>query len=1335
MSNTVVTGTVLDAAGTALGATVVSVQFVGSADANVGGASFPRFVAPVVCNNSGQFSITVTDNSTILPVNSQWRFQFCPPATDPQCYQFLLTISGASVDISSQIQIPTVVVNPSFAPRAYQSNEINNPKKGSFYWDLNLGHALIYDGSNWVPFSTNIIAGVYTINGDNTANQTIVSGTSSISVGPGGLGVTVIRSTANIGSINGDQTVAQTIVGQGGISVATSAGVTTISGPTVSGVVTSINGDTAAAQTFVGGTGIGITNQAGGQHIISVTGVTTINGLIGPNITIAGAGAASISAAGSTVTITVPIFTQVNSDWNANFGPAQILNKPAVPPAVTFSQDLSGTPTSQLVVGLRGKVLDAATVGTPSDGWVITYDGASGTYKAKASVSSGVTSINSDTTAAQRIVGSGTITVSTTAGVTTVGGGGGGFTAGGDLSGSTTVQTVVGLRGKVLDSATVGTPTDGWVITYDGTSGTYKAKAPTGGGPAGSLSAITAAVAVNSIANASFTQVWNWALTSTNNGMVFGESAAGTGTGSLVQINGLSNAVTPLDIEAPASVSAIHFGILPTRGGWLTSFADVAQFSGGAQSVGALWTARATSASILSINPASAGGGFFFYGSAGLTAGSTFSPSVLMSIALLSNGNVQHQMFNASGQSCGALIAGGTGTNNNITVAGGAHHDGTNWIADSTGASILQPNGGGVNNGGFIFYGIAGLTAGNTFAPPILEIIAPAASGAFTNHTFYSSGNPQHAISSGPGALTIAGGQTFDGATWTARQASVATIGLASGGTGGITFGGAQGQTIGNPSTSAAIASIIPFFGGAAGTQISIVNGAAIYSVFAASTSGGNFAAGAHINAAGNGWIADTANNGIVAIGTNGSVSFYVQTGQTPGSALTLNSVGNFTTAGLAVAGAISAGTSITAGSTSYVSAGYLYAQGGGAFTPSQGAYIQWNRAAGTGEMDFVNNHGGGAGGWFWWDAPASGTPVSQILTLDPGGNLLMKASAAIIGSSATPANFVSGGAYNGASWVAQAANYANFVVQSGSGGFSWYSATGLTVGNTFAPSVVASMTSAGLLTANGGFSTPNAATISSGVTTPWVIFPVGGSSGGNLKTANNGCCIHVGTGNAFSLDLVSGAYYNGTTWFATQSGQGLYSIVLNNHYWYCDAVGASTTYTPTLMMQLTNLGTIRPQRANPIVGYTCQPGINAGQRANQFNIDYTTGSQLWIDATNLGTITVSSDYRLKENIEDFDRALPLLMKLRPVSFNWRDIPDSIFSSDGKRHVGFIAHEVGELLPGAVTGEFDEKTRDGTIQPQGILDRELIAVLCSALQELARKVEALETSYGINKRK
>lgn len=76
-------------------------------------------------------------------------------------------------------------------------------------------------------------------------------------------------------------------------------------------------------------------------------------------------------------------------------------------------------------------------------------------------------------------------------------GGTGSFTAGGDLSGSDSSQTVVGLRGKALDAATVGSPSDGDVIVYDSASGKYKAAARSGGAVSGSALCVPNSLAGN----------------------------------------------------------------------------------------------------------------------------------------------------------------------------------------------------------------------------------------------------------------------------------------------------------------------------------------------------------------------------------------------------------------------------------------------------------------------------------------------------------------------------------------------------------------------------------------------------------------------------------------------------------------------------------------------------------------------------------------------------------------------------------------------------------------------------------------------------------------------
>jgi hypothetical protein len=105
----------------------------------------------------------------------------------------------------------------------------------------------------------------------------------------------------------------------------------------------------------------------------------------------------------------------------------------------TAGGDLSGSSSNQTVVGLQTKAV-AATA--PTDGQVLTYN--NGLSQWEPATPSG-----------------------------------GGFTAGGDLSGSSSNQTVVGLQTKAV-AATA--PTDGQVLTYNNGLSQWEPATPSGGG-------------------------------------------------------------------------------------------------------------------------------------------------------------------------------------------------------------------------------------------------------------------------------------------------------------------------------------------------------------------------------------------------------------------------------------------------------------------------------------------------------------------------------------------------------------------------------------------------------------------------------------------------------------------------------------------------------------------------------------------------------------------------------------------------------------------------------------------------------------------------------------
>ena len=57
---------------------------------------------------------------------------------------------------------------------------------------------------------------------------------------------------------------------------------------------------------------------------------------------------------------------------------------------------------------------------------------------------------------------------------------------------------------------------------------------------------------------------------------------------------------------------------------------------------------------------------------------------------------------------------------------------------------------------------------------------------------------------------------------------------------------------------------------------------------------------------------------------------------------------------------------------------------------------------------------------------------------------------------------------------------------------------------------------------------------------------------------------------------------------------------------------------------------------------------------------------------------------------------------------------------------GFLAHEVSDVVPEAVTGTKDAVDEDNKIIPQGIDQSKLVPLLTAALKEAITKIEALE---------
>jgi hypothetical protein len=157
--------------------------------------------------------------------------------------------------------------------------------------------------------------------------------------------------------------------------------------------------------------------------------------------------------------------------------------------------------------------------------------------------------------------------------------------------------------------------------------------------------------------------------------------------------------------------------------------------------------------------------------------------------------------------------------------------------------------------------------------------------------------------------------------------------------------------------------------------------------------------------------------------------------------------------------------------------------------------------------------------------------------------------------------------------------------------------------------------------------------------------------------------------------------------------------------------------------------------RAYSTYGYATKAGTSAAVGGYAFNFQYVGGlTHLWIDATDFGTLTLSSDYRIKKDIEDLPSTWDTVKNLRPISYTQAEFtPPSqremskeaqtpFIHADDIERWGFIAHELQEdLLPSAANGD-----KDAADTIQSINLAPVVAALTKALQEAMTRIEALE---------
>lgn len=131
--------------------------------------------------------------------------------------------------------------------------------------------------------------------------------------------------------------------------------------------------------------------------------------------------------------------------------------------------------------------------------------------------------------------------------------------------------------------------------------------------------------------------------------------------------------------------------------------------------------------------------------------------------------------------------------------------------------------------------------------------------------------------------------------------------------------------------------------------------------------------------------------------------------------------------------------------------------------------------------------------------------------------------------------------------------------------------------------------------------------------------------------------------------------------------------------------------------------------------------GTGGTSNGSNFNFWWTgSQAQLWVDTTNVGVISLTSDYRIKKDIETQTApAIERVMQLRPVTYQITDY-GNVFKADGKQREGFIAHELQAVIPSGVDGEKDDPN-----QVQSLRMDAVVAVLTKAIQEQQAAITAM----------
>lgn len=234
----------------------------------------------------------------------------------------------------------------------------------------------------------------------------------------------------------------------------------------------------------------------------------------------------------------------------------------------------------------------------------------------------------------------------------------------------------------------------------------------------------------------------------------------------------------------------------------------------------------------------------------------------------------------------------------------------------------------------------------------------------------------------------------------------------------------------------------------------------------------------------------------------------------------------------------------------------------------------------------------------------------------------------------------------------------------------------------------------------------------------------------GHILPASSGSVmIHYGAtatpgGSAYPQFYVGGsAVYmaQSSTRYALIDSSGLAvsgDIALSVGAFWTGTFSSSSTDT-TAGTYISQSGAIIARRNNQIAFFANR--YNATGTAEMIRLVYNGADAGGIQTSSAGSpsFRTTSDYRLKNNIQDYTGASNIIKSLRVRSYEMNNNP-------GKTEIGFIAHEYAETVPDMVNGVKDGIDADGNPEYQSISTTNLIPYIVGALKEALLRIETLE---------